>query len=418
MYSFKKTVKISSFVVLFAASASRAQYKPNIQIGTILSTSMKKSNVGRSPLIVNGGNATFLNEWTIFLGTALNENISVYAEVQTVNGIKFVNYGLSAIYKSTKNPWFNFEVGKFLVPFGRFLERRWASENPFIDFPLIYEYRTGLSAFDLPQNDSELLRVRGKGNAFQYHDENIIFQKQQRPGLASGHIPVAGAGLRILSREVYLTGFQLFGVGRVFKYHFGVTNGALSNPSDINNSNGIQVHGRVSVTPTTGLEIGSSASSGVYLDKKSVQPQLDVTDRDAEEFRQNAFGLDMSYAFGHFMFFSEFMFNRWESPFVQNNLDAVAFYVEGKYRWLTRFYSATRFSLINFSTIPDPEDIDNDGNLSESWDYDIYQLELVSGYYINRNALAKILLQLNKSLDVPTGDPDDNLFALQLVVFF
>lgn len=417
-------MKMLQIIVLFllcalaTPPALRGQYKPKVELGSIMSTELKKSQSGQTPLRVNDGDASFFNKWVVFLGAQLNDNLSLYAEVQTLNGIRFTVYGLSAIYHSGDNPWLNVEVGKFLVPFGNFLERRWASENPFMDFPLIYEYRTGVSAFDIPHSNSELLRVRGRGASFEYHDDENQLQKQPSPRLSSGHIPRAGSGLRILSREVYLTGFQFFGIGRVLKYYVGATNGALSNPADINNSNGIQVHGRVALTPRTGLEIGASASSGAYLNKATVQADLDLLGQDAESLRQKTVGVDVRYAYAHFMFFSEVLFNRWDSPFISDNLDATAFYIEGKYRWLTRFYTASRFSYINFSQIADPQDVDGDGRLRESWDFDVYQLELASGFYLNRNALAKFLYQINKTVDVPAGDPDDNLLAVQMVVFF
>jgi len=416
----RKTINGAILLIVLLSPAARlcAQYKTTFELGSIISTSLKKSDTGRAPLIVNNGNATFLNKWVLFAGAQLNENISVYAEIQTLKGFRFANYGMSLMYRPSDDAKVNLEVGKFLVPFGRFLERRWASENPFVDFPLIYEYRTALSAFDLPANASELLRVRGRGDAFQYHTEDGSLQKHQPPVLASGHLPARGAGLRMVSREVYLTGFQLFGTVKGLKYHLGLTNGALSNPADINNSNGLQVHGRIAATPTTGLEIGSSFSSGVYLQKSAVQPTLQAQGRDTEDYRQSAVGLDMSYAYGHLVLFAEVMLNRWQTPFIADDLDVLAFYVEGKYRWLAHFYSAVRLSAMDFAHIPDPLDVDGDSRLSESWDYDIYQFEAATGYFLSRNALLKVLLQLNRTLGVPTGDPRDDLLALQLAVFF
>lgn len=102
--------------------------------------------------------------------------------------------------------------------------------------------------------------------------------------------------------------------------------------------------------------------------------QLENLGKSVEDFRQMAAGLDVSYSIGHIVFYSEFIFNRWETPFIEEDLDALAFYVEGKYIFFTRFYIAGRFSIIDFADINDPLDIDGDGQFKESWDYDVQQL--------------------------------------------
>lgn len=405
-------------VVVTSCTASFGQSRPEIEIGSIVSLTYKNSEPGESPLKVNDGDGTFLSQWVLLFGAEISSSLSLYAEVQTINGLRFGNYGLSAIYQPVEWHYLNFEVGKFLVPFGTFLGRRWASENPFVDFPLIYEYRTDLSAFDLPQNQNELLRVRGQGQGFVYHEESLTGQASKAVKTFSGHIPRAGSGLRIISREVYLTGLQIFGTHGWFSYHLGITNGALSNPADVNNSSAPHILGRVRYHPSIGLNVGTSFSWGSYLDKESVRSQLQPAGKSVEDFKQLTAGLDVSYSVGHLLFYSELIFNRWETPFVGESLDALAFYAEGKYTLFTRFYVASRFSLIDFANIDDPLDVDGDGQFRESWDYDMQQLELGLGYRINRNALLKIMGQLNRTLGTLTGDPADDLLALQMVVFF
>ncbi|RMD87297.1 MAG: hypothetical protein D6813_13770, partial [Calditrichaeota bacterium] len=276
---------------------------------------------------------------------------------------------------------------------------------------------TALSAFDLPQNESELLRVRGQGNNFQYsHETRGTSNLKKGVQIFSGHLPRPGSGLRIISRQVYLTGFQIFGQSKKWRYHLGITNGALSNPADINNSNGLQILGRFSVSPFLGLEVGTSFARGSYLDKNSITDYLNENSGKVEDFKQTTLGGDLSYSIGHLLFYTEVLWNRWESPYIRNNLDAVAFYVEGKYTFLTRFYLASRFSLIDFKDINDPQDVDGDGRLRESWDYDVYQFEIGGGYRLNRNALIKALWQINRTREIP--DPEDDLMAFQMVVFF
>ncbi|NIV98367.1 hypothetical protein GWN26_04125 [Candidatus Saccharibacteria bacterium] len=394
------------------------QSLPDLEIGSIASLTYKNSQSGASPLKINNGNGGFFHRWVILFGAKINGSLSLYAEIETVKGLQFINYGLSAMYRPNGWNYLNLEAGKFLVPFGTFLRRRWDSENPLIGLPLLYEYRTGLSAFDLPKNESELLRVRGQGESFQYHSESSETRLDEFVVTFSGHIPRPGSGLRIISREVYLTGVQIFGTGGRFDYNFGITNGALSNPADINNSSAVQILARMSYNPFIGLNLATSVSWGSYLDKESVNSGLQDLGKSVEDFRQITAGVDVSYSIGHLVFYSEFILNRWQTPFIEEDLDALAFYVEGKYTFLTRFYIAGRFSQIDFMAIDDPSDIDGDGQFRESWDHDIRQLELGLGYRINRNALFKLATQLNRTQGVLEGDPDDDLVTLQLVVFF
>jgi hypothetical protein len=394
-----------------------AQFKPELELGSIASFAYKKSQSGDSPLVINGGSSTFLSEWDLFLGVQITEEISLYAQVQTVRGINFVNNNLSVLYQPHNNKAVNLEIGKFLIPFGTFLARRWATENPLIDWSLMYQYKNNLSAFELPQNNDELLKVRGKGHGFEYHSEPsssaLVLAKTN-----AGHIPRAGSGLRLVSREVYLTGLQVFGGFAAFNYNFGLTNGSLSNPADINNSETINVIGRLTFKPSMGLLLGTSFSSGAYLNQASVNPQLKPIGKSAGDFRQTASGFDLSYSIGHLVLFSEIVVNRYRSPFLDEDLDVFAYYIEAKYTLMPRLYVASRFSRMTFSEIDDVSDIDGNGKFREPWDYNVNQFELGAGYHFNRHVLLKIMGQFNHTEVSNVSDPADNHFAMQGVFYF
>lgn len=389
-------LRVCCVVFLLLCSTAHAQFKPKLEFGSIVSLTYLNGESEMSPLGVNRGNGTFAANWTLLLGVEINDQLALYAESQTEGGLEFINYGLSAIYRPETNGYANIEFGKFLAPFGNFLRRYWASENPLKVWPLLYDYRTNLSASALPESETELLLARGRGYNVGYHN---------------------GQGLRIFSRHVYLTGAQIFGSFKNFSYNLGFTNGALSNPADINNSTGLQMIGRVAAEPFFGLRVGSSFAWGAYLEQSAVEPQLQAISKSADDFRQRALGFDLTYSIGHFEFFGEFVHNRWQSAFVES-LDAVAFDYELKYSFLTRFYVAGRMSRIDFQNIADPNDVDDDGVLTESWDFDVNQFEIGLGYDFNRNGLLKVMSVFNRTQDAPAGDPDDDLIAVQMVVSF
>ena len=414
----KVRVTIWLLFLSFGWTAIFAQIDPKVELGSIAWLTYGNSEGDRSPLQQNGGDGTFLNKWTILLGAQINEKISLYADVEARNGVDFVIWGLSATYRPEPSGRFNIEVGKFLAPVGIFLNRKWPTENPLQDWPLIYDYRTAISASRLPLSQSDILRVRGLGQNLDYAGPTSNAGAEQSQLLAQAQAAAQPLGLRILSRQVYLTGGQIFGTVHNFRYHIGVTNGALSNPTDVNNSASVQIVGRLVYAPLFGLELGTSFASGAYLNRNQVAADLTAMGKSANDFRQNVVGGDLAYSIGHLVLFSEVFYNSWETPGFDENLNAVAFDVELKYSFLPRFFAAARFSRIDFQKISDPEDVDGDGDLREPWDYDVDQLEVGVGYHFNRNGLLKIMRVMNTTHDIPGGDPSDDLLNLQFVVSF
>lgn len=404
--------------ILWGFSKAQAQSFPQIEVGWILETEWMKTGSDLAPLQVNQGRGSFLNNWAVLAEARIDSRLSVFSEVQTIRGLNFGLYALSAVYRITETGILQVEVGKFLAPFGTFLVRRWASENPLIDYPLLYNYRTAISASQLPHTRASLLSVRGNGHDLHYPASGVLAKRFGTLGTQSAHLPRPNWGLKVISRDVYLTGIQVFGSSDRLFYAVAVTNGALSNPVDINNSNGVQIIARLRITPITGLDLGSSFSSAPYLDEGAVGSELAAAGVDAGQFRQWVWGADVSYSRGHAILFAELAFNRWETPFLSADLDLLGGYIEAKYTLTPRFFVAGRWSRMVFSEISDPMDVDTDGRFSEPWDYDVRQIELGVGYRLARNALLKATHEFNRTLDSPDGDPSDDAVRFQAVVFF
>jgi len=406
--NFLKMISMRTFLLILsfqfiAIGICQAQFEPKIDVGSTAFLQYEKSGGGDSPLAFNDGNKTFFVAWDLLMGVQINENLGMFAEVQSQQGQYLYLYALSMIYKPESKYLPRIEFGKFQAPFGNFLKRRWANINPLSNFPLIYNYRVSLSNNFLPPNSMWLLRQRGNGQGIDY---------------AVGSDVETIQGLRILSRYVYLTGLQIFGGNGVFSYNLGVTNGSLSTPDDINANDAINLVARLSFNPFMGLELGTSFASGAYLNSSAVMEQFYQLDDEPEDFRQTTFGVDVAYSIGHVEFFGEGLFNRWQTPLIDDNLDAVAFQLELKYSFFTRYFIAGRFSRIDFSEIDDAQDVDADGNLKESWEFDVSQYEIGIGYDINRNFLFKLFKSFNTTYDDPADDPSDNQIGAQVVLSF
>jgi len=416
----KSSALLFCFLTTFFVPASlHAQTTPVFDFGGIVQTTWQKSGAGDTPLRINGGNASFVMLGTMLLQARVNERLTVFSEIQTVRGFNLNLYALSAVYRATSNEAVQIEAGKFLAPFGNFLPRRYASENPLIDYPLTYNYRTALSPFLLPRTNAALLSARGQGHQLHYANPANTLGKRREIQKIADHIPTPNWGLKVVSREVYLTGAQWFGaIKRTVYYAVAVANGALSNPVDINDGNGVQFSARLRVTPVVGFDAGVSFSSAPYLNKSAVQEELKITGKNVERFRQSVFSADLAFSRGQAVLFAEILHNRWATPFLSEPLDLWGSYVEAKYTIGPRLFVAGRWSQLKFAEIADASDFDGDGRLLESWDYDVSQVEIGFGYRVNRNAVIKATYELNRTFEIPGGDPSDDLVALQAVVFF
>ncbi|HEX9652697.1 MAG TPA: hypothetical protein VGA99_03215 [bacterium] len=386
--------------LLVPVAAARAQYRQQTDFGSIVTVNYMKSGDDPSPLWVNNGRGTFNANWSLFLAVDINEKLAFYAEATTWTSLDFVNYGLSGVYRIAGDGKLNLEFGRFLAPFGNFLNRRWASENPLNSWPLQYDYHTALASTAMPVNAAELLAARGRGLVVAYDSERT------------------GSGYRIFDRNAYPTGAQLFGQIEKLGYHFGVANGALSNQSQLNNSGSVQLLGRLTIEPAWGLLLGASFASGVFLDQAALVSDSAPWSAKADDYRQTALGVDLGYSVGHLEFFGEVMSNRWQTPFIADDLATLSAQLELKYTLFTRFYVAGRFSLIRFSDIDDSLDFDSDGELREAWDFDVDQLELGAGYRFNRNGFFKLIYTRNRTREIPAGDPSDDVLTAQTVISF
>jgi hypothetical protein len=70
------------------------------------------------------------------------------------------------------------------------------------------------------------------------------------------------------------------------------------------------------------------------------------------EYRQQVVAQDIAFAWHHLQLWSEIYACRFEIPVV-GNADTLAYYVEAKYKFTPRFFSALRWNQQLFDTIPD-----------------------------------------------------------------
>jgi predicted porin len=166
-----------------------------------------------------------------------------------------------------------------------------------------------------------------------------------------------------------------------------LTNGTLSNPRLQDDNDGKQVSGRLGVTPVTGLTLGLSAARGAWAAREIPG---------ADNAVQQAVGADAEYSRAQWLIRGELVHCRWTMPYPLAPADtdavsATAAWVEGRYRITPRIFAAARADTLAFSAIT--------GTLFRGqptdWDAPVQRVEIVAGYYLQRNLVARVAAQKN-----------------------
>jgi hypothetical protein len=167
-----------------------------------------------------------------------------------------------------------------------------------------------------------------------------------------------------------------------------VTNGTLSHPLVADDNGRKQLAGRVTVRAAAGLELGASYARGQFVSDGALQA-LDMDD--GRHFVQQAEGLDVEFARGHWIVRGEGVGSEWRIPIAGHTttLRALATSGEARYALLPGIYLAGRVEHLAFSRI--------EGSPSTlAWDAPVTRVELGGGYYLRRNLVARASWQRNE----------------------
>ncbi len=270
------------------------------------------------------------------------------------------------------HPWreraLDIQAGRIPPAFGSFGRRAYDTGNPVIGYPLAYQYLTSLRTDAIPASADDVLRMRARG---------------WRSSFPIGST-VPGPGIPLVSAFQWDTGVQVNWKTGLLNVTGAVTNGTLSNPRLSDDNNGKQWSGRVSVTPAVGLIVGGSAARGAWL-ARSVSPNSKPA--------QRSLGGDVEYSRDHWIVRGETVWSRWEfpaalSPANVSKLDALATWVEGRYRLTPRVYLAARADRLGFSPL-------QGSVLTLPWDAPVKRLESGAGFYVQRNLILRATAQAN-----------------------
>ena len=366
-------------VALATVAAFSIPLQSQVQLSGEASSSFLKSARTTSPRVVNKGNPTFGWRLDLFLDAKVTDNVYVLVNTRTFED-EYINFDYVALrIMNLADLGFNFQIGKFDMPFGNLAERRFPTRNYLYGLPLIYEYRTSLP--NQVVSRLEVLSNRGKG-----------------------------VGMRLVDLGVYDIGAMLYGDAGKFHYAVAASNGTISSSSygKPNADGDFDKILRLSYTPMMGLTFGASAAMAAYLgDLTKALPR----DARSLDYQQLIGEIDVDFSRDRFLFNGEVVYSQWTVPFENEDtkISAFGYYAEAKYTWIPRLYTAARVSGLIFSRL------DLEG-ISPRWDNNMIELEAGVGYHLDRNTLVKLVRRETRTLEV-TG-PRDNLTVLQLSVSF
>jgi hypothetical protein len=278
-------------------------------------------------------------------------------------------------------PWrgrpFDIQAGRIPPVFGAFSRRTYNVDNPLIGYPLAYQYLTSLRADAIAAWPDDLLRMRGRGwlSSFPVGD------------------PEPAPGLPLASAFRWDTGVQARWSARTFELSGAVTTGTLGDPRVSDNNDGRGLATRVALRPVVGLSLGASVSHGEWLERRLTDTfPSGAASRDYSQF---AFGADAEYSRDYWVVRGELIWSRWGLPLLglgrDQTLDALGVWVEGRYRLTPRVFVAARLDHLGFSRIT--------GSLFDAptaWDAPVDRLEAGAGYYLQRNLVARAVVQHNR----------------------
>jgi len=326
----------------------------------------------------------------LFVDGNVNERVDFFGQVVLRDGATPYVDGAYVLF----TPFLGYDThllaGKIPWPIGTYGPRTYSNKNPLIATPLMYQYHTTLTWWEIPPSADVLIANSGAG---QYSIDYFGYPM--------------GMGMPVVDDSYWDVGVTAMGSEGPVEYSMGITAGTpgWGNTREDENS-GKTLMGRIGLAPTPGLRFGVSGALGPYL-VEGLNEQL-APGRNVNEFYQRLGMVDVEFATGHLELRGEGAWNTWQTPTV-GDLDVTTGYVEMKYSLPFGAFAAGRLDGMRFSEIEDSTGV------KHPWDSNIARWELGAGYRIDRNILAKLVYQ---HTTMEGRDIKPSLFAAQLSVGF
>lgn len=297
----------------------------------ILDAELYKTDADSSLLTRNNGDIAALGRLHLWTAFKLAPSLQFYAlgelEIDNFSGYSGTSSGLQQLalrYTHPTSPSLMVEAGKILSPLAAYSERRLSTQNPLIAQP--YLYTTGY-----PWG----AKVVGSIGWFDYQ---------------VAYIDPSGSD----------SGYQIIEPDSAYRP-------ALS----------------FGVTPFTGLRVGYSWTQGPYLNRE-VGYHIS-TGHGWRDYDQRSASFDFQFSRGYLEFNGLWSRTQLEVPYHDSTDTDTSYYLELKYTWTPRLYSAVRFQSVEASYVDYRQ---NSYWYKESLKFRV--LELGIGYRFSPDVLLKV----------------------------
>jgi len=300
---------------------------------------------------------------------------AIVSEIRSENLQRVIPYALYARVRPWKDRAFDLQVGRIPPVFGAFARRSYGNDNPLIGYPLAYQYLTSIRPDAIPKNADDLLFMRARGWRATYPVGSLE----------------PGPGVPLISAYRWDTGVEAHATVRMFDLSGAVTVGTLSYPLVTDNNDGRQFSGRVSATPLVGLVLGVSGARGAFLEGALAR------EYGSGRFPQDAVGADAEYSRGYWMVRGEAIWNHVHlpviaAPYITDPVSARSGFVETRYRFTPRWFAAARLDSLRFSDVTGVRFFNGQPT---PWDAPVTRVEAGGGFYLQRNLIARAVVQRN-----------------------
>jgi hypothetical protein len=412
----KPGLKRKRLIALFLFSCSLTA-SAQVRWWGIYDFEVRKGGVD-SRAVLNGQPNDFVQlnvgQFQLFMEAELNRNISVTTMLSNTPPKSFELKGLEVhlAYVSFDDLLGNalsISAGKILTPFGRFSKRQLATDNPLIGQPCFYAYQLNASPV------TGYLDSAGRADASKQY----------------------GDRLTAMYTGGYYVGAEAFGslFDGLLEYDAAVMNSPLSSSvGDYNLDKDLSFHGRAALHLAIWGTIGASYAEGSFLQPTRTNQYFDSKIAPLNSFNQSTYGLDLLLSYLYYELNAEYIFNRFDSPYIvlqgdytytngipyglSLNLDSNELLVDLKLEapFYPGLYLAMRYDKLTFSDIKDPDIRSSTYGRSIPWDRGASRYAIGLGYKPDHSVLIKLGYE-KTDLDI---DPKPNLdvAACALVITF
>jgi class 3 adenylate cyclase len=291
------------------------------------------------------------------------------------------------------SPWqdrrLEFQVGRFLSPFGGWPQRHDTTSDAFIRPPIPYDYRTMICPTFAP---------RGVDGFVRWKDVPHLFRPTGAPAVWAA--PYQNGAMAVVRHRKITAKLAAFGSAPSSEpFEWGYWPGEEYQASWV-----ADLEYRVNAA----THLGVSFNRGPYQ-QTVTEPRL-PPGTSVNDFDQELWSVHGSWIRGWTQIRAEVVIDSWEVPSIAEPAKDSSYLLEIKQKLRPGWAVSARWSAIRFNSL------EVSSRLREPWDYDIDRLQLAVVYSLMRNLELHGEATWNR-LDAPI-DPDDNLVALQLRMLF